>query len=167
MKIFNDSKIKIILIIIVTILFIIGFNVIFQKKTQLLNNQALKKSTITDVLPNSHRDEPPIVDFKSKGQQDNNYYFKLLKNRIVSEHLSAQTWFTDKCNQFWLMDKETQFQIERHERHIEGCGDADPNTAPLLDMFTIDKRTEEIFRLDNTKGQNATFNEWAKTVSKE
>ena len=118
-------------------------------------------------LLSSHRGEPPIVDFKNQGDLVDNYYFKLLKIRIISEHLSAQAWFNDKCNQFWLMDKGTEYQIERHERHIDGCGTAVLSTAPLLDMFTIDKKTEEIFRLDNAKGQNVTFNEWAKTISKE
>ncbi|MFZ2205939.1 MAG: hypothetical protein WA061_03130 [Microgenomates group bacterium] len=159
-----------VLIIFILLFIVIGIIIKKPSKAKVIKVQISPSPTealIKYALPDSHRGEPPVVDFKSKGQQDGNYYFILLKNRIIKDHLTAKVWFSDKCNQFWLMDKETQYQIERHERHINGCGDADYNTAPLLDMFTIDKTTEEIYRLDNTKGQDAPFSEWAKTISKE
>lgn len=153
--------------VFVSLLLIITINLKTTKKTEIIISPTPTITFTEYTLIDSHRGKPPVTDFKSQGQQDNNYYFKLLKNKITSDHLSAEVWFDDMCNQFWLMDRETEYQIERHERHIVGCGTAVFGTAPLLDMFFVDKKSEKIFRLDIIKNKNVSYDEWSKTISKQ
>lgn len=134
----------------------------------MLPTAALTKALIKYTLPDSRRGVPLVIEFGRKGDQADNNYFKLLKSGIESEHLSAQAWFGNKCNQFWLSDREPKYQmaeykIERHAVQSAECY----GVATLLDMFTIDKKTEEIYWLDNTKGQNVPYSEWAKTISRD
>jgi len=169
-KIIYRQKEIIMVFIFISLLFIITIDIKTKKNAEIIKKLNLPTPTITIIeyiLIDSHRGEPPVIDFKNQGQQDNNYYFKLLKNKIINDNLSAQVWFNDKCNQFWLMDRETEYQIERHERHIAECGTAVFGTAPLLDMFFIDKKSEKIYRLDIIKNINVTYVEWAKTISKQ
>lgn len=149
------------------LILIITINLKTTKKTEIIISPTPTITFTEYTLIDSHRGKPPVTDFKSQGQQDNNYYFKLLKNKITSDHLSAEVWFDDICNQFWLMDRETDYQIERHDRHIVGCGTAVFGTAPLLDMFFVDKKSEKIFRLDIIKNKNVSYDEWSKTISKQ
>lgn len=123
----------------------------------------------TYTLIESHRGVPRLVSMQ-EGQNllTSNEYYDLLKQRIEKDNISAKIWFESKCNEFWIFDNSTDenVSIERHGYHQDGCP-GDPNFAPRLDVFNINRESKEIFWLDIGKNKNIPYDEWAKTISKE
>lgn len=170
---------KIKLITIILLLFLIFVIYTIKNSRSITTVSKLSKTTpiprikLTKYsLIELHRGIPPVVEFTGdlvRGQQHDNYYFNILKNKIIADNLSAKVWFEDKCNQFWLSDdpfKKGEFKIERHERHIEECTGADPMFSPLLDMFVINKKIKRIFWIDIINSKYLSYEEWSKTISK-
>lgn len=123
-----------------------------------------------ETVSKQYQGTPRIVSFLKKQTElvQNNEYFNKLKNNIANKELSAQAWFSNRCNEFWLgyRDNEKYVSIERHGYHQNGCP-GDPETSPRYDTFLIDTRTEEVFYDNVMTGKTITFEEWAKGVAKE
>jgi len=119
-------------------------------------------------LDESYRGTPRLVSMKKDGGLlKSNEYYELLKKQIEGDKLSADVWFQSKCNEFWIFDDEEdkQIQIERHGYHADGCP-GDPNFAPRMDTFIIDKTTKEIQWLDIGRNKEIPYIEWAKGITK-
>ncbi len=166
--------------IIITVVLIFAFLLILNQTSRpkvIINNKVVIPTiipTVTDKpykywLEESHRGVPRLLFMeKSLNLVAGNEYYDILKQRIENDHLSAKIWFESRCNEFWIFDKPTDefISIERHGYHQDGCP-GDPNFAPRMDTFNIDKKTKEIFWLDVGRNRNIPYAEWAKTVSKE
>jgi len=120
-------------------------------------------------LDESHRGTPRLLSMeKNMSLIESSVYYDMLKKRIEDDQLSAKVWFESRCNEFWIFDKPNDefASVERHGYHQDGCP-GDPNVAPRMDTFSIDKKTKEIFWLDVGRNKNIPYADWAKTVSKE
>jgi len=121
------------------------------------------------TLIESHRGIPRLVSMQEgKNLLASNEYYDILKQRIEKDNLSAKIWIESKCNEFWIFDKPNDefVSVERHGYHSDGCP-GDPNFAPRLDVFNINRETKEIFWLDIGNNKNIPYKDWAKTISKE
>lgn len=130
--------------------------------TSTLSNESIRYS-----LDETYRGIPHVVNLdKNMELLENNEYFDLLKRRITEDRLSAMIWFENRCNDFWISEnaEKRQIIIERHGYHAEGCP-GDPNFAPRLDTFIIDKNTNEIYWYDVVKNSNIPYNDWAAGIS--
>lgn len=121
-------------------------------------------------LDEQDRGTPRIV-LASQGKYSlvsNNEYFEILKGRIQATKLTAKTWFENRCNEFWIgqRDNGKYISIERHGYHQDGCP-GDPEASPRYDTFLIDAKTEEISYDDVMAGKIITFDEWTKGIAQE
>ncbi|MFA5136143.1 MAG: hypothetical protein WC489_01995 [Patescibacteria group bacterium] len=127
----------------------------------------LIKNEQTEIL---YEGNPRLLLFSDKKESlvNDNEYYNVLKEKIISDGLSAKTWFSNRCNEFWLGERPDgkYYSIERHGYHRDGCP-GDPMTSPRYNTFLIDMISKEIFYEDVIKDKVISFEDWAKTIDKE
>lgn len=159
----------------------IAFFVLPKKKSQVYVNKkeevVIKRTKMTNITPIEYEATEkkyqgiPRLTYISSGREkqiQEDEYFNIIKEKITKENLSAQSWFQNICNEFWLSEQADgkYFTIERHGYHQNGCP-GDPMTSPRYDTFLIDKNTKEVYYDDVVAAKTITFAEWAMTISKE
>lgn len=169
-------------LLLFTIVIVVGYFFLSESNSLFTKNKKITSSIKQDVVitpikysivESQYKGSPHLYYFNSEKEHVvvADEYYNILKQKILDGRLSAQTWFQNRCNDFWLLGKINKkgveyYSIERHGYHQDGCP-GDPNFSPRYDVFLINTKTKGIIYEDFIHQKEIAFDQWAETISKE